>query len=163
MVVGAVPKSREPITVHHLLSREHSSPACLPSRLCPLLPSIADCASVHEASIAGLAPPLNSRRKGSKFCHRRATISPSLRPLSRLHCALLRATVTPPLLHPGFTLFRASVAPFVVPPSPHFATVPHSYHLATNVALLLRATAPASILRLFHHFQPPSHHQFSPG
>ena len=75
----------------------------------PPLPSIADCASVHEVRVAGLAPPPNSRRKGSS--HRRATVQPSLRPPSRHR----RATVAPPLCLPARHRHAASVAPWLRP------------------------------------------------
>jgi len=53
------------------------------SRLHPPLPSLADCASVHEASVADFAPPPNNRRKVSRFHHRRTSVPSSLRPPSR--------------------------------------------------------------------------------
>ncbi|QCD93842.1 hypothetical protein DEO72_LG5g1918 [Vigna unguiculata] len=149
------------------LSRS-SLPPCPPSRFTlrcppsPIAPPSTKLGSpvllrhrtVGEKEAATVAPP-SSPRCGL----RRATVVPP----SLLRCAFLRATVMPPLLRPGYALFRAYVAPSVVPPSPHFATVPHSHHLANYVALLLRVTAPASILRLVRHFQPPLHRQFCPG
>ena len=87
--------------------------ATVPSvTICPLLPSIANYASVHEASVAGLAPPPNNRRKGSRFRHRRATVVPSLRPLSHHR----RATVAPPLRPLAHHRHAASVVPSFTPP-----------------------------------------------
>ncbi|QCD78537.1 hypothetical protein DEO72_LG1g2173 [Vigna unguiculata] len=109
----------------------------------PLLPSIADCASVHEVRVAGLALPPNNRRKGSRFRHRpalvAASVAPSVVPTSRspsvapsLHRALRRASVAP-LRHgpPQRPLGdkRCIAAPcdcsveYLVPPSPFLATV----------------------------------------
>ena len=85
-----------------------------PSRLCPPLPSIADCVSDHEANVTGIASPPNSTRKATILRHRHAlrrTTSP-------------RSTIT--------TTWRQTLS-------------------------LLRATAPVSLLRLLHHYQPLSH------
>ncbi|QCD87106.1 hypothetical protein DEO72_LG3g1638 [Vigna unguiculata] len=164
-----VPKLREPITVHHLLSHEPSPPSCPPSRFalrCPPSPIAPPSTKLGSLVLlrhrtagekevdSAIVPP--SLRLPSR--HRRATIAPPLHPPTRHR----RATITPPLLRLGCALFRAYAVPAVVPPSPHFATVSHSHHLATNIALLLRVTAPASILRLLRHFQPPLHRQFCP-
>ena len=75
----------------------------------PLLPSIADCASVHEVRVAGLALPPNSRRKGSS--HRRATVQPSLRPPSRHRRSSVAPSYAPPSRRLCCALFRAYVAP----------------------------------------------------
>ncbi|QCE06146.1 hypothetical protein DEO72_LG9g1157 [Vigna unguiculata] len=77
----------------------------------PLSPSIADCASVHEPNVTGIAPPSNSTQK-----------TPRLRRRPRTTTIVLRRTLS-----------------------------------------LLYATAPTSLLRLLHHFQPPSRRQFSSG
>ena len=115
-------------------------------------------ATEQQAKRKQISPPSRHRRAlvatsiAPPSRHRRASVAPSCAPPScRLCCALFHASVAP------------SVVPSVVPPSPHFATVPHSHHLATNVALLLRVTTPASILHLLRHFQPPLHRQFTRG
>jgi len=105
-----------------------------------------------------IAPPSTKLASPVLLRHRTAgekeADSATVTPPSRPHCTLRRASVAPSCVPPSrrlcCALFRASVAPSVVPPSPYFATVPHNHHLATNVALLLRATTPTSILRLLY-------------
>ena len=160
------------LTVHHLLSRE-----AIPHRALRQAPS-------PSPSPSPIVPPSTKFGSPVLLCHRTAgekeaaTVEKEIAtvaPPSSPRCGLRRATFTPPLrpsarhrhAASGCVLFCAyvapSVAPFVVPLSPHFATVPHNHHLATSVALLLRVTAPASILRLVRHFQPLLHRQFCPG
>ncbi|QCD96045.1 hypothetical protein DEO72_LG6g747 [Vigna unguiculata] len=86
---------------------------------------------------AATAPP--SKRKRPPSRHRPALVAASVAPPSLLCCGLLRATAA----------LCVRRAPSVVHSSPHFATVPHSH-----LALLLRVTAPASILRLVRQFCP---------
>ena len=104
--------------------------------------------SATEQQAKRRQPPSRHRRKGSS--HRRATVAPP----SSSRCGLRRATVAPPsLLCCGLLRATAALcvrrAPSVVHSSPHFATVPHSH-----LALLLRVTAPASILCLVRQFCP---------
>ncbi|QCE10637.1 hypothetical protein DEO72_LG10g1868 [Vigna unguiculata] len=81
-----VPNLANPsLFIFSLTSTTSSLCHCRPSsRLRPLLPSITDCASVHEASVTDIAPPLNNTRKATRFRHRRA-----------LRYALHRASVAP--------------------------------------------------------------------
>jgi len=70
-----------------------------PSRLRPLLLFIVDCASVHDVSVAGIAPPPNNTWKATKFHHRRALRRASIAPFrhsppqppvgdKRCHCSV---------------------------------------------------------------------------
>ncbi|QCE06039.1 hypothetical protein DEO72_LG9g1048 [Vigna unguiculata] len=97
-------------------------PPCPPSGDLSIALSIADCASVHEVWVAGLAPPPNSRRKGGS--HRRATVekeAATVAPPSSPRCGLRRATVAPPLRPPArhrclwLCVRRALLRAFVAP------------------------------------------------
>ncbi|QCD78671.1 hypothetical protein DEO72_LG1g2307 [Vigna unguiculata] len=103
--------------------------------ICPLLPSIADCASVHEVRVAGLALPPNSRRKGSRFRHHRATVPPSLWPPSHHR----RTSVAPPCAPPSRHLCCVVVAP-------PFARTSRSPSIAPS---LRRALCRASVFQVF--------------